>query len=169
MSIGSHSNQSCANSTTLMPPQFYFIVKKRSKNHPVVHFQYRKGLPLRPILCHCSHSTATQVEVHLMGPCLYSRASSLGSGPRSFPFIKGNDRGPDLRDEFDPVAIIHLSATSPLECHSDQFSATETEFSTNHANGLHICQWTSTPTTPLSLLSLHCHSSRGSFDGTLSL
>ena len=115
------------------------------------------GLPLQPLLCHCCHSTATQVEVHLMGPCLYSRASSLGSGLRSFPFIKGNDRRPDHWDEFDPVAIIQLSVTSPLECHSDQFFANETEFITNHANGLPICQWTSTPTTPVSIQPVWCH------------
>ena len=43
-----------------------------------------------------------------------------------------------------PVSIVdlHLSATSPLECHSDQFFANWTESITNHANEVQICQWT---------------------------
>ena len=56
--------------------------------------QFANAMPLEPLLCHFNHWDATQGESHSIGPSLYSTASTQGQGPRSFPSIEGNIRGP---------------------------------------------------------------------------
>ena len=56
--------------------------------------QLVNAMPLGPLLCHFNHWDATQGESHSIGPSLYSTASTQGQGPRSFPSIEENIRGP---------------------------------------------------------------------------
>ena len=159
---------------------------KKVKNRPVAHFNIVRVPPLkifressRPIRSQDSELSTNQRprfwlnflhQTNLKssnGQSICQCTATPSTGVSLLSLYCHSRRG-SLFGTLSPVEL-HLSATSPLECHSDQFSATETDFSSNHANGLPICQWTPTPPTLVSLLSLHCHSSRGSFDGTLSL
>ena len=106
--------------------------------------------PLKPLLWQCSHSSATQKEVHFMGPSLYSTASSQGLAPRSFPFIKGNGRGAEPWDEIHHLIWDQRNATTgvslgPIMGHL------------NHANGLQICQWTATQLNQVKIQPLRCY------------
>ena len=95
-----------------------------------------------PILCHLNQSSANQDECHSIGPSLYSTASTQGQGPRSFPSIEGNTRGPCPWDEF-------------LQWQASQWTAKLTM----------DCQLTN----PVPLEPIQCQSRGESFQGTQSL
>ena len=69
-----------------------------------------------PILCHLNQSSANEDECHSIGPSLYSTASTQGQGPRSFPSIEGNTRGPCPWDEFSQWQASQWTAKLPMNC-----------------------------------------------------
>ena len=111
-----HSNHSCVNSTSLMPLQFNFIMKKRSKTIQW-HNLYIVRVPPLKIFRESSRP-------------IRSQDSELSTNQR-----------PRFRLNFLPQPNLKSS------------------------NGQSIGQCTATQSTLVSLLSLHCHSRRGSFFG----
>ena len=70
--------------------------------------KFANAMSFEPLLCHFNHWDATQGEKQFMGPSPYSTASTERQGPRSFPSIEGNSRGPC------PFMTIGCQLTNPV-------------------------------------------------------